>query len=42
MGAIAARWGFSNPAHFSRALRNEYGLPPAEYRIRAQAVSTRP
>jgi AraC-like DNA-binding protein len=32
VSAIAARWGVLNSAHFSRAFRTEYGLPPAEYR----------
>jgi methylphosphotriester-DNA--protein-cysteine methyltransferase len=27
-----ARWGFTDPAHFSRAFRAAYGMPPAEYR----------
>ncbi|QOV47393.1 helix-turn-helix domain-containing protein [Streptomyces chromofuscus] len=30
--AIAARWGFSDPAHFSRAFRAAYGMSPGEYR----------
>ncbi|MGW3283847.1 helix-turn-helix domain-containing protein [Streptomyces sp. NPDC001002] len=30
--AIAARWGFSSPAHFSQTFRNAYGLTPREYR----------
>ncbi|MFF4414372.1 helix-turn-helix domain-containing protein [Streptosporangium sp. NPDC001559] len=29
---IAARWGFINNAHFSRAFRAAYGLSPAEHR----------
>jgi AraC-like DNA-binding protein len=32
VGAIGARWGFVNPAHFNRAFREAYGLPPGEYR----------
>jgi AraC-like DNA-binding protein len=31
-GAIGARWGFLDAAGFSRAFRDAYGLPPAEYR----------
>ncbi|MFG2004225.1 helix-turn-helix transcriptional regulator [Spirillospora sp. NPDC048911] len=32
INAIAARWGFANPAHFSQAFRNAYGLSPSQYR----------
>jgi AraC-like DNA-binding protein len=35
VAAIAARWGFSSPADFSRAFRAVHGLPPAEYRMSA-------
>ena len=31
-GAIAARWGLRDPAHFSRLFRAAYGLPPGDYR----------
>ncbi|WP_369213146.1 helix-turn-helix domain-containing protein [Streptomyces flavofungini] len=30
--AIAERWGFTNPAHFSRLFRATYGIPPQDYR----------
>jgi AraC-like DNA-binding protein len=30
--AIGARWGYPDPATFSRAFRREFGLPPGEYR----------
>ncbi|WP_454197781.1 AraC-like ligand-binding domain-containing protein [Nocardia sp. Marseille-Q1738] len=30
--AIAARWGFTDPAHFSRVFRTAFGLPPSDYR----------
>ncbi|MFB7957505.1 AraC family transcriptional regulator [Streptomyces sp. NPDC056045] len=30
--AIAERWGFTNPAHFSRLFRTAYGIPPRDYR----------
>jgi AraC-like DNA-binding protein len=30
--AIAARWGFTNPMHFSRLFRIAYGIPPRDYR----------
>jgi len=29
---IAARWGFTDPAHFSRLFRAVYGMPPSDYR----------
>jgi AraC-like DNA-binding protein len=32
VSAIAVRWGFTAPAHFSRVFREAYGIPPAEYR----------
>jgi AraC-like DNA-binding protein len=32
VSAIANRWGFASAAHFSRAFRAAYGLPPSEYR----------
>ncbi|HZC27223.1 MAG TPA: helix-turn-helix domain-containing protein [Actinopolymorphaceae bacterium] len=31
--AIGARWGLTNAAHFNRAFRTEYGVPPGEYRL---------
>ncbi|MFJ6570998.1 helix-turn-helix domain-containing protein [Streptomyces sp. NPDC091292] len=33
--AIAARWGFTHPAAFSRAFRDAYGIPPTVHRRRA-------
>ncbi|APE22074.1 MULTISPECIES: AraC family transcriptional regulator [Streptomyces] len=33
--AIAARWGFSGPAVFSRSFREAYGVSPTELRARA-------
>ncbi|NEB03728.1 helix-turn-helix domain-containing protein [Streptomyces sp. SID13726] len=30
--AIAARWGFTSPAHFSQAFRSAYGLSPRQFR----------
>ncbi|WP_405882620.1 helix-turn-helix domain-containing protein [Streptomyces sp. NBC_01136] len=30
--AIAARWGFTDPAHFSRSFRAHYGMPPSDFR----------
>ncbi|MGH3774727.1 MAG: helix-turn-helix domain-containing protein [Pseudonocardiaceae bacterium] len=38
VSAIATRWGYPNAAHFSRAFRDAYGLPPREYRL-AHAVT---
>jgi AraC-like DNA-binding protein len=32
VSAIAARWGLTDPARFSRMFRSAYGVPPAEYR----------
>jgi AraC-like DNA-binding protein len=32
VSAIAARWGLTDAAHFSRLSVAAYGLPPAEYR----------
>jgi AraC-like DNA-binding protein len=32
VNAIALRWGFVDPARFSRAFRDAYGQPPGEYR----------
>lgn len=34
--AIAASWGFTDPAHFSRVFRAAYGMPPGDYRHFAQ------
>ena len=34
---IAFRWGFADPAHFSRAFRQQYGLAPNAYRAAALA-----
>lgn len=38
MAAVAARWGFPNPAHFSRVFRRAYGMSPSQWRARAQAL----
>ncbi len=32
VAAIAARWGFMDAAHFSRAFKSAYGVSPSEYR----------
>jgi AraC-like DNA-binding protein len=39
--AIARRWGFGNPAHFTRVFRDAYGMPPSEYR-RTALLSRQP
>ncbi|MFJ8601865.1 helix-turn-helix domain-containing protein [Streptomyces shenzhenensis] len=35
IAAVAARWGFTNPSHFSRTFRAAYGMSPVQWR-RAQ------
>ncbi|MFI0450369.1 helix-turn-helix domain-containing protein [Actinomadura sp. 6N118] len=32
INAIAARWGYTNPSHFSQAFRAAYGLSPRQFR----------
>jgi len=39
VAAVAARWGFSSAADFSRAFRALHGIPPAEYRRSARVVN---
>lgn len=34
--AIAARWGFTDKAHFSRLFRATYGMPPGDFRRSTQ------
>ncbi|MGW8359087.1 helix-turn-helix domain-containing protein [Streptomyces wedmorensis] len=36
MAAVAHRWGFSSPSHFSRTFRGAYGMSPSEW----QALAT--
>ncbi|WP_103955655.1 helix-turn-helix domain-containing protein [Nonomuraea solani] len=36
--AIAARWGFTSPAHFSQAFRAAYGLSPRQFREQRATV----
>ncbi|MFI0451176.1 helix-turn-helix domain-containing protein [Actinomadura sp. 6N118] len=40
INAIAARWGFTSPAHFSQAFRSTYGLSPRQYRQQCATVPT--
>jgi AraC-like DNA-binding protein len=35
VSSIAARWGLTNAAHFSRQFRGAYGLSPTEYRAQS-------
>jgi AraC-like DNA-binding protein len=37
---IATRWGFTNPAHFSRTFKNAHGVSPRAYRQQAQNSAT--
>jgi AraC-like DNA-binding protein len=39
VSAIAARWGLTDAAHFSRLFRAAYGVPPGEYRLAAGTSS---
>jgi AraC-like DNA-binding protein len=32
VGAVGARWGFTEPANFNRAFKRAFGLPPAAFR----------
>ncbi|GHF24173.1 helix-turn-helix domain-containing protein [Streptomyces morookaense] len=43
VAATAARWGFLNPAHFSRVFKAAYGVSPGDYRAAhlAQGRSSR-
>jgi AraC-like DNA-binding protein len=37
--AIARRWGFEDPAHFSKIFKASYGDPPAAYRRRGTGLA---
>ena len=40
VGEVGYEWGFSDPAHFSRALRQRYGVSPSQLlRQRSKAVA---
>ncbi|TDC78656.1 helix-turn-helix transcriptional regulator [Streptomyces hainanensis] len=36
---IAARWGFTDAAVFSRTFRAVYGMPPRDYRVGAERIT---
>lgn len=38
---IAYAWGFSDPAHFSRAFKQKFGVTPSEYRERARSATAK-
>ena len=38
INAIAARWGFTSPAHFSQTFRSAHGLSPREFRHQCMTV----
>jgi AraC-like DNA-binding protein len=40
--SIARRWGFEDPAHFSKIFKASYGDPPGVYRKAGRAGSSRP
>ncbi|WP_426366991.1 helix-turn-helix domain-containing protein [Streptomyces sp. E-08] len=43
MAALAHRWGFSSPSHFSRTFRGAYGMSPSEWQALATStVATTP
>src|SRR5216683_1260012 len=39
---IAYSWGFNNPAHFSKAFKDEFHISPRSFRMEAQVGSTMP
>jgi AraC-like DNA-binding protein len=41
ISAIAARWGFSDHSHFTRAFRTAYGVTPREWRNRPRSGADR-
>ncbi|MEU0383067.1 helix-turn-helix domain-containing protein [Streptomyces chartreusis] len=41
VAAVAHRWGFSSPSHFSRTFRDAYGMSPSEWQaLAASGVSS--
>ncbi|WP_374211709.1 helix-turn-helix domain-containing protein [Streptomyces sp. YS415] len=41
VSAVAARWGFRNPAHLSRAFKSVFGMTPRQWRLRNPALLQR-
>jgi AraC-like DNA-binding protein len=39
VAAVAARWGFANASHFSRAFREAFGVPPVQWRSGGGALT---
>ncbi|MET9700403.1 helix-turn-helix domain-containing protein [Streptomyces sp. NPDC006529] len=42
MAAVAHRWGFSSPSHFSRTFRGAYGMSPSEWQTLATSAFASP
>ncbi|MFF1480150.1 helix-turn-helix transcriptional regulator [Streptomyces sp. NPDC058301] len=40
VAAVAHRWGFSSPSHFSRTFRGAYGMTPSAWQSLATSAST--
>lgn len=40
MAAVAHRWGFRSPSHFSRTFRGAYGMSPSEWQALATSALT--
>ncbi|WP_162958643.1 helix-turn-helix domain-containing protein [Nocardia yunnanensis] len=42
IGAICSRYGLADPSHFSKIFKEEYGVPPREYRNLMARTATSP
>ncbi|GAB1339474.1 helix-turn-helix domain-containing protein [Streptomyces sp. E-15] len=42
IAAVAARWGFASPSHFSRSFRETYGVSPLRWREASRTARTAP
>ncbi|WP_371668655.1 helix-turn-helix domain-containing protein [Streptomyces sp. NBC_00289] len=42
VAAVAHRWGFTSPSHFSRAFRDAYGMSPSAWQARAASPPLTP